>query len=184
MLGRLDGAIRTRVARARKRSECSPQQPQHTGARGSRPARTDSRRLRPTRFLSRTAGGSGSSGAPCLACTAILALLVLPSSLAAPVVLQDSGVFGSVRAPGICDAPIDPKCSSRSPTIEVHRVASETPVASVRPGTLGRFRVRLIPGRYMLTLRSWNGATIARRAVRVRPHEFTHVVLTVASRVR
>lgn len=98
----------------------------------------------------------------------------------------DAGVFGIVRAEGVCDAPIDPKCVARAPSIEVRRVGQEAILTHVRPGTFGRFKVRLNPGRYVLLLRAAGGAraTIARKVVRVNPHEFTFVVLGRESRIR
>jgi hypothetical protein len=130
--------------------------------------------------------GPGLPGASLLF-AALIALMALQVGAAARAAEPpDSGIFGFVRAAGVCDAPIDPKCSVRAPTIEVRRVSEPALVAGVRPGPLGRFRVRLSPGLYELRLRSpaEPRSTIARKVVPVRVHEFTYVLLGRASRIR
>jgi hypothetical protein len=117
----------------------------------------------------------------------VLALVALPAAAAgSDRAVPDSGVYGLVRAEGVCSAPIDPKCLARAPSIEVRRPGEEVVIADVRPGPLGRFRVRLRPGRYVLVLRAAGAARamIARRVVRVNPHKFTFVVLGRESRIR
>jgi hypothetical protein len=94
----------------------------------------------------------------------------------------DSGITGIVRAAPRCLPPPAPKCTTRARklTIAVFRVADGARVATVRPRTLGAFRVRLAPGRYLVRLDTPPGAGAAlpaTRQVRVRPHAFTFVVL-------
>jgi hypothetical protein len=90
------------------------------------------------------------------------ALVVASAAFAAP---PDSGVKGVVV----------PRT-----TVLVFRAGGTELVASVRPGPLGNFRVALPPGRYLLRVnirRPQAGPRKVTRAVIVRPHEFTSVVI-------
>jgi carboxypeptidase family protein len=84
----------------------------------------------------------------------------------------DSGVSGQVRGASGRGLP-------RSATVVVRRAATGRMVARARSGRLGRFRFALRPGGYVVeaTVASTSGA--ARRAVTVRPHRFTVVLLRI-----
>jgi hypothetical protein len=108
-----------------------------------------------------------------------LAFVAVPFATAAA---PDSGISGVVR--GTACAP--PRvCRTSSPpavTIRVARAADRAPVATTHPRN-GRFRVALAPGLYVLT--AYRGMTASghpaqKLQVRVQPHEFTLVVLTLA----
>jgi hypothetical protein len=90
----------------------------------------------------------------------------------APGAALDSGVSGQVRAGSARGLP-------RSATVVVRSAATRRMVARSHSGRLGRFRFRLPPGRYVIEATVAGLSGQARRAVTVRPHRFTLVLLRI-----
>jgi hypothetical protein len=139
-------------------------------------------------MTSERTGSPVAFGAPALAriigLVALAVALVPPTSSAVPI---DSGVSGIVRGAACTVTREGRSCSARpaSTTVEAYRPNGDGPVAAARVGPLGAFRLGLEPGAYVLRLAPSPGTRLARgRDVRVRPHEFTLVVLQLQSRVR
>jgi len=100
----------------------------------------------------------------------------LAAATAAPGATPDSGIVGTVRA-GRC-VPIPPRRPCGAPAaLEIRRLEDNVLVRRLRVRAGSRFRVALWPGRYGLRLVATTKRLLAARAVTVRPHAFTLVVL-------
>jgi hypothetical protein len=105
---------------------------------------------------------------------AVAAALV--AATASPAATPDSGITGTVRA-GRC-VPTPPRRPCGPPAaLEIRRVESNVLVRRLRVRAGSRFRVPLSPGRYGLRLVATTKRLLAARAVTVRPHAYTLVVL-------
>jgi hypothetical protein len=95
-------------------------------------------------------------------------------AVAAPA---DSGVAGDVRSTAGRGLPLDARLVVRD-AVTGHTVARAHTVR------MGRFRIRLAPGRYALHATVPGSRAVANRTVTVRAHRFTRVALRVGLRPR
>jgi len=98
---------------------------------------------------------------------------------------RDSGIQGIVRVGPTCPVEqAESPCPDRPLSTELQVVRGSEVVATVRSGQDGRFRVALEPGSY--TIRSANGGIPILRPVPVKvpPHAFASVMLTLDSGIR
>lgn len=84
----------------------------------------------------------------------------------------DSGIVGRVLCPVVLER--DPGCPDLRVVVREH--FSHRRVATVKPNRLGRFKVALEPGDYLIQLQP-RPAHAAPNAVRVPPHGFARPVL-------
>jgi hypothetical protein len=112
-------------------------------------------------------------------------VVVLAASV--PAAGSGTGLRGRVVAGPTCPVetvPPDPNCAPRPVVarVRVFRRSDQHTVARVRTGPDGRFRVRLRPGRYLLTARPVAGGPLPRcpQAVKATVHAGRYTVVTVA----
>jgi hypothetical protein len=116
--------------------------------------------------------------------TGILALLC-GCAHSVPSGNGESGIQGIVRVGPTCPVEkAESPCPDRPLSTELQVVRGSEVVAIVRSSQDGRFRVALEPGSY--TIRSANGGIPSLRPVpvKVRPHAFASVTLTLDSGIR
>jgi hypothetical protein len=118
---------------------------------------------------------------------------VAAGSSAAAGANRTSGIDGKIDAGPTCPVervPPDPRCAPRplAATLKIHPAGRSSPRWTVRSGQDGRFRIRLGPGRYVVTAQPIGRSAFPRppasRQVAVRPGRFTYTTITYDTGIR